>query len=664
MAGPFSSSAFTPPGVSLPPEQELLSAEPQFTPVPQAPIDDSQVRTDADGKKFYVPSEPYVNVPDNAGAQGEALSGAAAAKDIDNVIWGLAPPRAPNVGVQPKHNDLTSIGGPGPLADEMAQKSQQAQLAQEMGEDQSSSHKKLEGLYSGENSRQATDAANWKVQAAEDQAFFLQRAQEIDKVSNQIASHRQDTGRFWKNPGNIIAAIGAALVGLGSPDSTVGVRLINSAVQNDLELQRQDHHMMMADKLGLEDNVNLYRKLVGDRQAGDMVHEAKLRQAAAMKVEEIASQLRSEEAKKAGLMYASNLRESADKIFMGAMQMTYHAPAIQNKALIDAQMGYGSVVRAPKMGSPQAGPASPAQGPNASGPPAQGASSPSGRAPQGNSDPLAQDPRNQRAIQTLRGGPQMQGTRSPESVVRTDPAEEAAAKRVEERIGVPGSWKHVKRMAAEKRSIAERLHPMDPKAQNAWLVADREKSYKAVAEKSKDLSELTNKSVAFSDIQRTNEEFKASFTNARGETDYAAIDAVLGQDWKFMTSPGAVEKYRTLRSVMTSSGQPLELSERQRTAAARYASKLQMAINSYGKDTFGGAITNQSSSGGQSESQRLDQVISQTKSFKLIDGWVNQMSRNYGGQWMNGMAGLPLDGQLLYAAQRGIRLPTVPNEGR
>lgn len=619
----------------------------------------------------------YTEVPDDPGYYGDTAQAAETVENLDDIVWGHPGGRGgvPQA-IQPKQVDLDKAGGAENIAEQRVQSELMAGSAERQGQAGEYENDRLSQVYGEESKRQTQTAADWRARQLQDQAFYEKRAMEIDRLGDAIARKRIDEGRWVRNPGNFFAALGAALVGMGSGDSTVGYRLIDQAIQRDLSEQRYEHDQMRADKLGLENNVQLYRQLMGDRQAGDMIHEAKLRQSAAMKVEEIASQLRSKEAKERGTMLAAELRKQAAQMMQITMASAFLPPQARPKALADAQTNFGDVQKfgpnqnaaapgtAPNRAVGQAlgavaqaspgasqGASGGGQAPVVSGAPSARPSGPAGVGRAASSDVITvgttydqSNPEGRRSVDYSKAGRRMGD----------------ALENIDGRIGVPGAGNLILRARQREQAMAAAHAPNNPNEQKLFLDKRRQAAHTRVAELAKGAKDVEDRASKWSELLRANEELKRKFKNSRGETDYAAIDKWLGQSWKYVAGKGTHGMVQRLKEVATSSN--TTLSDEQRRAAVEYASKLQSVINAYGHEVSGGAITNTGPEGG--EFGRLKTVLSSDAPAHQIFSMSDYFSRQYGDQFMQRLTGAPLEDKLIYIADKGMRLSGIPTEGR
>ena len=613
-------------------EQKEAAANPQ----PEMPIE-ATTQTIAS-----TPDEPQRD--DDPGMNQVGLQNAIGAQDTEDEIWykPVHPAYRIPTTVRGKGHDYTPLDGH--EEEYQAHAQEQSGFVEQEGQEASVELQRMGDVYKEEVSREQQSAGDWNARFAEDQAVLQKRMAQIDQAGDAIARHRMDSGRWVKSPAGFLGAISAMLIGAGSGDATVGMKVLNQAIQRDLDLQRQEHEYMQADKLGLQNNVAMFRQLVGDRQAGDMVHEAKMRQTAALKIEEIGSQLRSKEAITRSKMLAEELRKQSSQIMMAVAQSTFMAPQRLPQDIANAQTQFGDVRMAernqvgrpqPSMGGAQSGGGGTSMA-RGVGPVSQG----------GSPRPTAITQGEASESKGLYDG-------------KVDEKTAARLKQADAETGIRGFGMATLRAKRQEEELAYAKFPAPHQAnqRKLYLQERREKSLEMVRGIAKENKDVTQAASVFGQLARVHADLKSAYKNKDGSVDYAGIDADLGQDLKTLVGAKGVDWGRALSESMTKRGTPAGEGDKRRRAAVRYASLLQQAINAYGHEVSGGAIT-------PSEMERLAQVIASGKGFHTIDGWVNSRSTQYGDVFLQSMTGVPLEGVLTYLRQRGIRTSGLPVEGR
>lgn len=128
----------------------------------------------------------------------------------------------------------------------------------------------------------------------EDRAAIAKRQKQLEEETDRYTADLADRGKFWRNPGNVIATIFASLSTMGGASAAQASASVDRMIQNDWQ-QRKD----LADtRLGaLRSNLEGYRRLAGDKEAGDKLALAESYKMAEYDVERVASKLGSEKAK-------------------------------------------------------------------------------------------------------------------------------------------------------------------------------------------------------------------------------------------------------------------------------------------------------------------------------------------------------------------------------
>lgn len=194
----------------------------------------------------------------------------------------------------------------------------------------------LAGLYKGEAERSAQSAAAMQLRQAQDEQVIQQRQRNLDAATDRFTSDLVDQGKFWTNPGNIVAAIAYSLMPMMGGDPTSGVKLINEAINRDMAARQHAADTTLG---ALRSNLDGYRKIAGDRQAGDLLAEAKAKEVAANQVQAIMQKYESPISKARGEAIVQDLMNKSYMSRMQAYNMyKIHQDAqLKDKRLIDAQ---------------------------------------------------------------------------------------------------------------------------------------------------------------------------------------------------------------------------------------------------------------------------------------------------------------------------------------
>lgn len=133
------------------------------------------------------------------------------------------------------------------------------------------------------------------IRRQNEQEELAHKQEQLGKATKYYTRDLNDQGKFWANPGNILAAISYSLMPIFSNDPTVGVKLINQAIQQDMDNRQKaaDHNLG-----AMRSNLDGYRKLAGDRQNGDLLAQAEAHRMAAQEITRIGAKYAGPEAQK------------------------------------------------------------------------------------------------------------------------------------------------------------------------------------------------------------------------------------------------------------------------------------------------------------------------------------------------------------------------------
>lgn len=198
--------------------------------------------------------------------------------------------------------------------------------------------KELGKVYDSEASRQAQATAATNARRTSDQQALEQRQQTLDKATQFYTDDLADQGKFWTNPGNIIAAISYSLLPIFGNDPAIGVKMINQAIDRDMA-NRQ--HAAQGTLGALRSNLAGYQKLTEDRQAGDMLADSEARRVAANEVARIAQKFESPISQAKAQAVIQDLRMKSEVSKMEAYKMWVNSPAQKMAAELHDARGKG-----------------------------------------------------------------------------------------------------------------------------------------------------------------------------------------------------------------------------------------------------------------------------------------------------------------------------------
>lgn len=222
----------------------------------------------------------------------------------------------------------------------------------EAGQLQAQQGKELADAYAAERDRSVKAAAIAASKRMEQQAEYQRRVQQLDQETQKYSNDLNDQGKFWQNPGNIIAAISFSLMPIVSNDPSVGVKLINQAVQQDLAHRKEAAAMNLG---ALRSNLHGYRQLMEDDQAGDLMAESEAHRVAALEIQRIGAKFGGAESQKKMAAFAQAEMDKSNMLRNEAWKRDLYRPnRVVNKALA------AGIYRGPggeqALGDPWAGP--------------------------------------------------------------------------------------------------------------------------------------------------------------------------------------------------------------------------------------------------------------------------------------------------------------------
>ncbi len=128
-------------------------------------------------------------------------------------------------------------------------------------------------------------AANKSRRADDDQQIAI-RQQQLDQAVTHYSNGLADQGKFWSSPGNIVSAIAFSLMPIFSNDPTIGVKLINQAIDRDMSNRKDLANMHLGE---LRSNLGNYRKIAEDHNVGDQIAQSEAHRLTAMEIERISN---------------------------------------------------------------------------------------------------------------------------------------------------------------------------------------------------------------------------------------------------------------------------------------------------------------------------------------------------------------------------------------
>lgn len=250
-------------------------------------------------------------------------------------------PAGPGATVMPGFENFLPAGGKEKW-DEIAQRGGELGRAIDVGaQAEADKSDALAGFFKNEKARQDTVQSQVRARQIEnEQAIALQKKQ-ITDATERYTNDLADRGQYWRNPGNILAAIGAMFMVPASDDKAIGIKLIQSQMNADFNQRKT----IMDTNLGaMNSNLAAYRQIAGDRDLGDRLAQAEMSRVAAMEVDRIGQQFQGPIAKaKAAAVKQEFLRNYAVQMAQLHAAMIYNAPRVAPVAVANE---YGKMASA------------------------------------------------------------------------------------------------------------------------------------------------------------------------------------------------------------------------------------------------------------------------------------------------------------------------------
>ncbi len=208
--------------------------------------------------------------------------------------------------------------------------------------------------YKSEAERQTAAMAGINARRAADQQEEQRRMAVLDQQVTRYTDDLHNQNKFFENPGNIISAIAFSLMPIFSSDPAIGAKLIGQAIDRDMASRKSTADMHLGE---LRSNLGAYRKMMGDKQAGDLMAEAETRRIAAMEIERIGAQFESPISKAKTMAAAEMQRSQAAALRMEAYRHgAYVGPRVERPGIVGAlKAGGGYTPYGVEQGTPGSG---------------------------------------------------------------------------------------------------------------------------------------------------------------------------------------------------------------------------------------------------------------------------------------------------------------------
>lgn len=487
---------------------------------------------------------------------------------------------------------------------------------------QSQKNEAMAKFYDGEATRATQAAATRKMAMEQDTAEMQMRQERMEKATQFYTDDLANKGQFWSKPENIVAAISFSLMPIFSSDPSIGVKLVNQAIQQDMEHRRQSASMALG---AMRSNLDGYHKIVGDRQAGEQLAEAEARRVAAMEVERISAKFESPISKAKAEAIIQDLRIKSAQGYMQAYnQAKVFQPAkVQDPGLFKGRTkgyeGAWTSLNVPDVAPLQSVGAA-ANGDVAGSPSLAGSGGPNG----GYTQHVAPEVRGM-----LRGGV---------------PASVAAKLALEGRV--PGSA-NMFNMLSSYVNRAAAAHAKGITYGPAFTEAKQVVFEKAAAEIKEKIGDgdkgFAKTKATLHDLIASAEVVAASETAAGRDPDkfLGVMRNIVGESFS--------QKYEELvRAFSTKGGSPAEIREQARRGAVdAFRQKLMIQMSQSYNDISGGAITS-------TELPRLEAFMSKGSDFGFAYNWLKNRSLKVQGEEKQAVINLSPLAKILYMTRTGV----------
>lgn len=537
---------------------------------------------------------------------------------------GFAFPRAnmatgPGVAVMGEGENYAPLGGQEEF-DSIKQKADQLGEAIDAGaQAEADKSAALAQWYKGEKARQEEQQAVLRQRQLESQQELQARQQQLTEATTRYSNDLADRGQYWRNPGNIIAAFGAALMSLSSGGPELSVKMVNQAIQQDFMQRKALADMNLGE---LRSNLATYRQIAGDKDLGDRLAFAETNRIAAMEIDRIAQQFQGPIAKqKAAAIKTEFLRQYQLQMAQLHAAMVYNKPRLENPAILKAYQEAGNW----QPYAQKAQPAGKTMGTVPAGAKAQAGG--------------AAGPVPTTRMQAIWGGIEK-------------PMDEETKKFIESRY--PGASKQLE---AERADIVRRIWSIsnrNPKVFNEKMEeferhveADIKEIAKAASQHVADASGLRRLDTHMNVLEKVAGRLKM--------TPDSLISTMTNQAF----GPSTVKKWKEIMGAMNAAGgnKSDNLERDLDEAVSAFRQLLAGNVNAYIKQTSGGAVSD-------SESERLKQVIATDHNWASIRQFVKDASARSSANLRNATntAAHPVSGTL-FLIQSGIGSPQLDTQG-
>jgi hypothetical protein len=290
----------------------------------QSPPDATQGRTEARGSSEFKSMDdpnPNADTDENASEMGKVP---------------LYPtPRAagPSVEVLPPTRNYQAVDGEGNAMAPSDAKRVEGEASRERGVN---SNVGMNEIAAKQDELAVAGAENLKAAAADE---LVRRnashaaAEKVKSRAEAAANFQVSTGKFWKNPYNVMNAIALGFMPLFTNDATSGIKLINEAVDRDIAEQMREHEKLKAGEKASKTTLGLISDQFKDDVAARDYLTGKSYEVIANQIRAATSRMQGQEQRDIGNQLAAAAETQAAQLKNMALERAYRMAHVQAKAL-------------------------------------------------------------------------------------------------------------------------------------------------------------------------------------------------------------------------------------------------------------------------------------------------------------------------------------------
>lgn len=257
---------------------------------------------------------------------GEQGEGSKALDDLDRTLLRNGTPQPQKLQLAPMSTmyNFAPEGGVGNIEQKLGYEERAAGAIRDLHNIHAQESEELAGVYGDRQRKQEELFKQLEDDRAKDREQLAKRQAALDEAAARHSQDLADRGKFWRNPFNVLSALLTSMLPLAGVDPAKTMQMVNGAVEHDW---RQRKELADQEMGALKSNLEAYRQIMGDRQAGDLMALGQSYKMAAMQAEQIAAKLGGAKARAAGEATFNGLMSKYKDITMAALEKAYMAPA-------------------------------------------------------------------------------------------------------------------------------------------------------------------------------------------------------------------------------------------------------------------------------------------------------------------------------------------------